>query len=55
LRLWDGEVLSDDLVLPEYIGFLQNVRGKDEIWFDLDYSKRENAYTVFYKVRLIRD
>ncbi|WP_186753970.1 hypothetical protein [Echinicola salinicaeni] len=54
LRVWDGQQLSKDLEVPEYFGLLAKVDG-EELWYDLDYQKRENDYTVFYKVKLIQE
>ncbi|GAB4107568.1 hypothetical protein GCM10028791_00140 [Echinicola sediminis] len=55
LRVWDGKVLSADIVMPEYFGLLAKVRGDEEVWFDVDFQERENDYTVFYKTRLVKE
>ncbi|UCS94056.1 hypothetical protein KZP23_03205 [Echinicola marina] len=54
LRVWDGEQLSKDLEVPQYFGQLAKVEG-EELWYDVDFQKRENDYTVFYKVKLIHE
>ncbi|WP_215224355.1 hypothetical protein [Echinicola shivajiensis] len=54
LRVWDGRQLSNDLEVPEYFGLLAKVNG-DDVWYDVDFQKRENDYTVFYKIKLIQE
>jgi len=54
LVLFDGKDLSPIIEKTEYLGNINKLVSKDEIWFSLNFSKAENDYSVIYKTRLVQ-
>lgn len=50
--VFNGNSISKGIKEPEPLGSIAKFISKDEIWFNLDYSKVENDYSVIYKTRL---
>ena len=50
--VFDGESVSRIIAEDELLSNIAKVISKDEIWFNLDFSKVENDYSVIYKTRI---
>ncbi len=53
LVLFDGKEISQLISKPGYLGNINQVVSKDEIWFSPNFEEIENDYSVIYKTRLI--
>lgn len=51
--VFNGSSISKGIKEPELLGNIAKVISREEIWFNLDYSKFENDYSVIYKTRLV--
>lgn len=53
LEIFDGKELSQLISKLGYLGNINKVVSKDEIWFSPDFELIENDYSVIYKTRLV--
>lgn len=53
LVLFDGKELSQIISKPGYLGNINHVVSKDEIWFSPNFELIENDYSIIYKTRLV--